>query len=67
MFRRTSRLAVLGLVAGALAVTATAPAQAASYTEGFEGTTTPAGWQVVNLSSPAGDQTGPHAGPSNTV
>jgi hypothetical protein len=56
MFRRTSHLAVLGLVAGALAVTTTAPAQAASYTEGFEGTTTPAGWQVVNLSSPIGDQ-----------
>ena len=57
MFRRTSSLAVLGLVAGALAVTTTAPAQAASYTEGFEGTTTPASWQVVNLSSPIGDQT----------
>lgn len=56
MFRRTSRLAVIGLVAGALAVTTTTSAQAASYTEGFEGTTTPAGWQAINLSSPIGDQ-----------
>ena len=56
LFRRTARTAALGLVAGALAVTTTQPAQAASFSEGFESGTTPTGWQVVNLSSPLGTQ-----------
>jgi hypothetical protein len=50
LFRRTARTAVLGLVAGALAVTAQ-PAQAASITEGFDDITTLAGWQQVNPSA----------------
>ncbi|MBL0747711.1 choice-of-anchor J domain-containing protein [Nocardioides baculatus] len=52
MFRRTSRLAVFGLVAGALAVTTTTPAQAASYTEGFDNVAALTSWKVVNLSNP---------------
>ena len=54
LFRRTARTAALGLVAGALAVTTAQPAQAATFSEGFESGTTPTGWQVVNLSSPLG-------------
>lgn len=57
LIRRTARTAALGLVAGALAVTTAQPAQAASFGEGFESGTTPAGWQVVNLSSPLGTET----------
>lgn len=56
LFRRTARTAALGLVAGALAVTTAQPAQAATFSEGFESGTTPTGWQVVNLSSPLGTQ-----------
>ena len=53
MFRRTSRLAVIGLVAGALAVTTTTSAEAASYTEGFDNVAALTSWKVVNLSDPA--------------
>lgn len=57
LFRRTARTAALGLVAGALAVTTAQPAQAATFSEGFESGTTPTGWQVTNLSSPLGTET----------
>jgi len=56
LHRRLSRTIAVSLVAGAMAVTAL-PAQAASFTEGFESGGTPAGWQVVNLSSPLGTET----------
>jgi len=57
MFRRTARTVALGLVAGALAVTTAQPANAATFSEGFESGATPTGWQVVNLSSPLGVET----------
>jgi hypothetical protein len=51
--RRTSGLVALGLVAGALVFSAQ-PAQAASFTEGFDNVSNLAGWQQRNLSSPIG-------------
>ncbi len=52
LFRRTARIATLGLIAGALAVSTVQPAQAASTSEGFENVRVTDRWQVVNLSSP---------------
>ena len=54
--RFTSRALTVGLVAGAMAITA-APAQAANVTEGFDDVTTLTDWQQVNLSQPSGTTT----------
>lgn len=51
--RFTSRALAVGLVAGAMAITA-APAQAANVAEGFDDITTLTDWQRVNLSQPTG-------------
>lgn len=51
LYRRMSTLVAIGLVAGAMAVTAQ-PAQAASATEGFDNVAALTSWKVVNLSEP---------------
>ena len=56
LYRRMSTLVAIGLVAGAMAVTAQ-PAQAASITEGFDNVAALTTWQKVNLSAPPGTPT----------
>lgn len=51
LHRRLSRTIAVGLVAGALAVTAQ-PTQAATFSEGFDDINTLTTWQKVNLSDP---------------
>ena len=56
LFRRTARIATLGLIAGALAVSTVQPAQAASTTEGFDNVSALTTWKVVNLSAPGEEE-----------
>lgn len=57
LFRRTARTVALGLVAGALAVTTAQPAQAATFSEGFDDISTLTAWQKVNPSAEEGSST----------